>query len=123
MAPFEEFVGDAGRARGRLVRCAGKVAQDLFLQYGRKAAGGKWSWILRVRVRDGLGDDGKKAVRKDLLQISVRGGKGSVEFQEGGNFVGAPAMVPGSGFPQCVTCDCGEVVIGPSVFGLCDSLA
>ena len=48
-------------------------------------------------------------------------GKGAVKFQEGGDFVCTMAMAPGSGFPQGVMSDCGEVVIGPATFGFSNS--
>jgi len=53
----------------------------------------------------------------------VRHGKGAIQFKEGGNLVGPPAMTPCCHLPQSVMGDCGEVIIRPATFSFCNGLS
>jgi len=123
VAPLQEFVSNSCGAGSRFVGCAREIAGDFLVGNGREISRGEQGGVRGVGVGDRLWDDREEPIRQDLAKVCVGGGKSTIKFQEGGDFVGASTVAPSCGFPQGIAGDCGEVIVRPPAFCLRDGLS
>ena len=99
VAPFEEFISNASKARGGIVGCGSQCIRNLFLRDQGEGARGKGGGVIRVVGEDGGRDGQEEPFYKDSVYLGCGGAKVSRCLEKWGNVVNTSAVAPSSGCP------------------------